>query len=260
MSTKMLLIHPSRLMRKLITSYAHSELSDVIVQSASGPEEGLGLLETNKYDLILSGLEMEGFDGLALREKVRAGGPNQGTPFIIMTSTDTPAQKERLIRHGVKHYVIASRAKEDLARLLATVFNPREKRAHHRYGIPGLVAIFHLSNGEVTAKVLNISLSGILCEQSCADVARECYDPALMDVLFPEEYGDNRAEGILTSVLRLNVMNWDAEARPSVVRVARMFMETPREAQAVVTRALERAEQVLQPPEEEFPPEETPTD
>ena len=246
MSTRMLLVHPSKLIRKTLTSYAHSELSDVVVDAASTPEDGLGMLSDQSYDIIISGLEMPGLDGFSLHAKIRtAEGPNHGTPFVILTSTDTPAQRKRLARHGIGHYMATARAREDLARVVMEACNPRENRAHIRYNIPGAVAVLYMDGDEVTTKVINICLSGILCEQTCANPVFECLGPARIDVLFPEDYGNARAGGISTQVLRLNIMNWDRDRHPTLVRVARKFTEIPEEAWGIMFAAFDKADREM---------------
>jgi CheY-like chemotaxis protein len=246
MSTKMLLVHTSKLIRKTLTSYANSELSDVVVEVASTPEEGLGMLNDQTYDIIVSGLEMPGLDGFSLHERLRtAEGPNHVTPFVILTSTDTPAQRERLARHGIAHYMATARAREDLARVVMEACNPRENRAHIRYNIPGAVAVLYTNGDEVTTKVINVCLSGILCEQTCANPVLECLGPGRMDVIFPEDYGNARAVGISTQVLRLNIMSWDRDRRPNLVRVARKFTDVPEEAWGIMFAAFDKTDREM---------------
>lgn len=63
------------------------------VQEAPDGAAGLALATRQKFDCIITDLNMPGYDGLALTRSVRAGTPNRATPILLLTTESDPAKK-----------------------------------------------------------------------------------------------------------------------------------------------------------------------
>ncbi|MEW5721899.1 MAG: response regulator [Thermodesulfobacteriota bacterium] len=245
MPREMLIVHESQLLRKIITGYVLSELSDLVVESAGSAQEGLVALEKKKYDVIVSALEMSGMDGLELFRRMRFLETNKDTPFVLTTSTDTKAQRRRVASAGIRHVLISPYTATDLARMVDVASDPREKRAFDRYSIPGVMAVFHWVESDISARVLNLSLKGVYCELVHREEYANPLRPFKLDLVFPEEYGRARVENILASVLRINVMNWRDDHTPDLVRLAVKFVQTPAAADKTLRMVLSQASREL---------------
>ena len=241
MSREILVVHESQLLRKIVASYAQAELSDLMVELASTAEEGLRILKEKKFDVVVSTLEMQGMDGLTLFREMAHTGSNAKTPFLLMTSTDTHGQRHRISQAGIDHVLLAPFTGEEFASALDRACNPREKRAHDRFGIYDTEAIIHIGQARVKAKILNISRFGAYCELVYRDDYVQPLKPVMFDIFFPEEYGRARAEGLEAAIMRLHVMTYGENYVPKIIRVAYQFINIPEAAAQTLATILDRA-------------------
>ena len=63
------------------------------VQEAPDGAAGLALASRQKFDCIITDLNMPGMDGLAMIKAVRAGSLNRATPILLLTTEADPAKK-----------------------------------------------------------------------------------------------------------------------------------------------------------------------
>jgi two-component system, chemotaxis family, sensor kinase CheA len=76
-------------------------------------------LRTARYDVVVSDVEMPNMDGLALTASIRATPATAELPVILVTSLQTPEQREAGLRAGADAYFTKGSFDQD--RLLATV-------------------------------------------------------------------------------------------------------------------------------------------
>jgi two-component system chemotaxis sensor kinase CheA len=76
-------------------------------------------LRTGRYDVVVSDVEMPNMDGLALTASIRAAPATAELPVILVTSLQTPEQREAGLRAGADAYFTKGSFDQD--RLLATV-------------------------------------------------------------------------------------------------------------------------------------------
>lgn len=60
--------------------------SGFTVAEASDGEEGLRLLLQDKFNLVLTDVNMPNMDGIAMLQRVRENGPNKFTPILVLTT------------------------------------------------------------------------------------------------------------------------------------------------------------------------------
>ncbi|HYG85342.1 MAG TPA: response regulator [Azospirillum sp.] len=63
------------------------------VQEAADGQAGMALVAKQKFDCIVTDLNMPGMDGLALTRAVRASATNRATPVLLLTTEADPAKK-----------------------------------------------------------------------------------------------------------------------------------------------------------------------
>jgi signal transduction histidine kinase len=74
--------------------------ADYEVQTASDGEEALALVAQSPPDLIVSGVNMPGIDGVELCQAIRSGPRTQRVPFILMTEWAAPADLVKGLEAG----------------------------------------------------------------------------------------------------------------------------------------------------------------
>jgi two-component system chemotaxis sensor kinase CheA len=89
------------------------------VDTAVDGLDGLSRLRAGRYDVVVSDVEMPNMDGLALTAAIRANPATAELPVILVTSLQTPEQREAGLRAGADAYFTKGSFDQD--RLLATV-------------------------------------------------------------------------------------------------------------------------------------------
>lgn len=81
--------------------------------------EALSQLRQEDFDAVVSDIEMPQMDGLALTERIRANPKTEDMPVILVTSLQSPEEKERGLRAGADAYVVKGSFDQD--NLLTTI-------------------------------------------------------------------------------------------------------------------------------------------
>ena len=87
-------------------------------------EDGMEALEktrANRYDLVITDVEMPRLDGFSLTERLRTDDSYKDTPIIIVTSREKDEDKKRGIMVGANAYIV--KGAFDQTNLLETVQN-----------------------------------------------------------------------------------------------------------------------------------------
>ena len=88
------------MVKQYFSSHAVIEVSDVAVNG----KEGLSLLESRQYDLVLLDLIMPGMDGVKVLEEVVRKGIN--TRIIVLTSYNSPEIIRKVSGLGIKYFML----------------------------------------------------------------------------------------------------------------------------------------------------------
>jgi two-component system chemotaxis sensor kinase CheA len=89
------------------------------VETAVDGLDALSRLRHGEFDALVSDIEMPHMDGLALTEHVRADPKTAEMPVVLVTSLQSPAEKERGLHAGADAYVVKGSFDQD--NLLATI-------------------------------------------------------------------------------------------------------------------------------------------
>jgi len=242
---RMLIIHEFGVMRRIVYRNVLAEFDDVEVETAASAQEGLEFLGQSKFDVVISAMEMEGLDGIGLYQEMRKGSLNRETPFIIITSTDTPEQRQRMANSGVENFLFLPFTPLELREMVSGLTDPREMRTTPRFSIPGTTADITFKGGQIEAKVINISLGGVLCELTLYEEDCNFFEPVFIELLFPADYGEAKATGIEARLVRVNVTAWKEDKSAEKLRAAWSFADIPKAAKSTIGMALDRARQEL---------------
>lgn len=198
MSLKILIIHESRVITRIIRDYLFTDHPDAVIDIIDDPvillnsdasNENTGSrIEKTAFDLVFSGLEMSKCSGLHIKDRLLSSAANSDTPFIIMTPTDTPELRERLIKKGVKHVLSIPCTSIQFRELLYNIFNPSPVTEHTLYTIPNSRAVIKLGSKEIDGEIINISTDSIVCEIK-GYTPKELEKAQKATIQFPADYG-----------------------------------------------------------------------
>lgn len=117
---KILIVEDSPTMRQLI-SFALKRLPGVRIVEANDGVDGLKKLSTEKFDLILTDINMPIMDGLKLVSLVRNDANYRSTPIVVITTEGAQEDRDRALALGANDYItkpIQANRILDLARSL----------------------------------------------------------------------------------------------------------------------------------------------
>lgn len=101
---KILIIEDSPTMRQLI-SFALKRLPGVRIVEATDGVDGLKKLSLEKFDLILTDINMPIMDGLKLVSLVRNDANYREVPIVVITTEGAREDRERALALGANDYV-----------------------------------------------------------------------------------------------------------------------------------------------------------
>jgi chemotaxis protein histidine kinase CheA len=98
-----------------------------VVHAAASGAEGLKLLESGSYDVIICDVSMEGMDGLEFTRAVKGGAHPLATPVVLVSAHDSEEDRARGLQAGAESFI----SKRDCAagRLLDEVARARAAAA-----------------------------------------------------------------------------------------------------------------------------------
>ncbi|MBF0199695.1 MAG: response regulator, partial [Planctomycetes bacterium] len=112
---KILHAEDTLIFRQIVRGYLESDGYEVV--SANDGQEAYEMFQEDKYDLLLSDMEMPEMDGFGLIRAIRSGSFNNQVPAIALTTLARPEDREKGLRLGFDRYEL----KIDRSALLATV-------------------------------------------------------------------------------------------------------------------------------------------
>ena len=95
------------------------------VDSAENGIEGLRLVESNAYDLILTDLKMPDMDGIEFLAKIKETHPNE--KVIMITGYSTTEHAEQAMRSGAYNYIEKPFTPETLVKAVKDALSGTEK-------------------------------------------------------------------------------------------------------------------------------------
>ncbi len=99
-----LVVEDSPMMRQLLV-FALSRVKNLRVVEADDGVDGLRKLAGQKFDLILTDINMPIMDGLKLVKRVRTDPIHKDTPIIIITTEGSTEDRQRALQLGANAYI-----------------------------------------------------------------------------------------------------------------------------------------------------------
>lgn len=99
-----LVVEDSPMMRQLLV-FALARIKRIAVTEAEDGVDALRKLATNRYDLIMSDINMPIMDGLKLVKRIRSDANHAATPIIIITTEGSTEDRQRAMALGANAYI-----------------------------------------------------------------------------------------------------------------------------------------------------------
>jgi len=118
---KILCVDDSKIVRDHLQEQLMQIGSDVVL--ATNGQDGCQYANENKFDLIITDIEMPGMNGFDLCNRIRTGGLNQDTPIIILSGDESDKSIEQGFRVGATAYVTKRTARQALVPRVQSIFS-----------------------------------------------------------------------------------------------------------------------------------------
>ena len=99
-----LVVKDSPMMRQLLV-FALSRVKQLRVTEADDGVDGLRKLAANKFDIILTDINMPIMDGLKLVKRVRTDPTHKDVPIVIITTESAEEDRQRALSLGANAYI-----------------------------------------------------------------------------------------------------------------------------------------------------------
>jgi two-component system chemotaxis response regulator CheY len=101
-----LIVDDSSVMRKIVErTLRQAGLDPMIVHEAGSGSEGLEVLKAEKFDLILSDINMPSMDGLEFLRQIREQDLAPGVPVVMITTESSEEHVKQAIQAGARGYI-----------------------------------------------------------------------------------------------------------------------------------------------------------
>lgn len=101
---KVLVVDDSPTMRQLIV-FALKRLRDIKITEANDGVDGLKKVSSDKFDLVLTDINMPVMDGLKLVSLIRSDANHKEVPIVVITTEGGQEDKDRAMALGANSYI-----------------------------------------------------------------------------------------------------------------------------------------------------------
>jgi DNA-binding response OmpR family regulator len=123
--------HPIRELLRL-----HLELAGFDIDETGDGREGLDRTRASAFDLLILDVMLPGLDGISLCRAVRAEGPNQETPILMLTARDGESDKVLGLESGADDYLTKPFGVRELVARIGAIMR-RSRRGAEPSPAPG---------------------------------------------------------------------------------------------------------------------------
>jgi DNA-binding response OmpR family regulator len=224
---KLLLIHPSRSTRALIKKYVYSELSDIEFHEADCGRQALESMDPENFDVIISTDQLKDMDVTDLKAGQKSTRANQHTPLIIISESESRQARNELVEQGFDRVVQIRIRPAELIHKINALCNPRDWRRDTRYHIPGMQVTVAVRQAQIPAFLINISMGGLLVELNSEhpELLMTSDVHLTLQIPGPRPPGPAQITGLRGKLLRLEVIQWQPDLAPAVMRTTYIFQD-----------------------------------
>lgn len=220
---KLLLVHPVRSIRGLITKYAYAELSDIDIVGTESGRQALEYMAAKRFDIVACTDRLKDMELMDLKTQQQETPPNSLTPFVVISESESGHTRNDLVSRGFEHVVQIRVRPADLVLKINKLCDPRNWRRDARYHIPSMRVTINMHQHAIEAFLINISLGGILVELT-TDLPHLLMQSGVQITLrTPLAGGPFTIDGLRGKLLRLEMIKWTPELVPAAMRATFMF-------------------------------------
>ena len=241
MKYRFLIIHHAIVIQKIIKKFLLQLYERSSIDVCLPEDQALKYIAERKYHIVFSGLEMSGLNGFDIHNQLCISKLNTNTPFIIMTASDSPRQKDRFKQQGIPFFLTIPCTFYQFQKITQVVLNTEIPDDNMRFFIPKTQADIYIGNRLFKANIINIGMDSMDCELLCPKEIAKMIRNCEINIHFPEQYNHARVNHINASLLRFSTKERLTDTMPQRLRTTWKFSYTGLDSKTALARVINQA-------------------
>lgn len=219
-----------------------ADLDDVEIVESHNGQLALRMLAGYSFDLIICNCDLEDMPITTLKREILDYSPRNKTTDIIALLEEDDARAS-LVRASFQHIVHMPFTPDKFIAKINQICNPRKWRKSDRFHIPDSMVTIQVWEMQAEAEMINISRGGVLVEITGdrSDLLLQ-NSPKLTLNINVSGYSYKIAS-IPVKLTRINVVAWNENYKPTLMRLAYIFLDLNQNATTELNKALEFAKE-----------------
>ena len=241
MARHILIVDESDMMRRVLQTRIHANLSDAVISEAKGIEQATRVLRENTIHLILYGWDVQDEKGLQFCMQAAAGENGPPIPFLFLIG-DKKEHVQMAAELVGNAYLSMPCSTETLARAIDRFCHPVKLRQDKRYSLNDTSAVIEQRQVRMEVQVLNVSTGGALCEFDLDPQFNGAY-PVMMSIQFSSENGSVAIDGLQAVATNMLVIARHDDQTPKRLRMGFKFVNLSDFARQTFARIFSQSEE-----------------
>jgi len=244
MRYRFLIIHHATVILKIIQKFLLQMYDSAEIDICHPDDQALKHISEEKYQLIYSGLEMAGLNGFDIFDQMRVSKVNSNTPFVMMSATDSPRQKDRYKHRGIQFHLTIPCTFQQFRKITRVVLSPEMPEMHDmnmRFVIPKTTAEIHVGSHTYRANLINVGMDSMDCELLCPEDTAQLIQDCDVSIKFPEQYGNVHIKNLRASLLRMTAKARLTDTMPQRLKTTWKFSFTGLDSQSTLAQVIRKA-------------------
>jgi len=225
MSSKLLIVHSSRMARSIMRRLLLAEAPEYTLVEAEDGQQATQYLREHSFDAVICDEVLSDVPGLSFIEALRKTDSGAATGVVVILSeTTSQANRQNLLNAGIDKFLQVPFTGEQMAAIVRSTQTPRKLRVHHRVSIPGAKATFCFNERPAEGNIVNLSLNGMLIEFNYEFNLGDVFQVAAIDLDFPPEFATEAISNLRGRMIRVQVLTHRADYLPERIHSAWQFV------------------------------------
>lgn len=246
-----LLVHSSRSVRAMVKKLMLAELDDIEIIESDAGADAIQQLSMKPFELLISECQLADMHVTELKKWVGTQSLNIDIRFLVISDNEAEGEADKLVQAGMA-LTRAPIVAQDLIDMINRLCNPRKWRAAERFHIPKSKAVLSVWGMEAAARLINISLGGVLIEVSGDRSELLLQNNPKLTLRFKSPADYHSIRNLPCKLIRLDIIEWDANHKPIAMRGAYIFLELDPKSQMELEQVIMIAQEKEQYAAEEL--------
>jgi CheY-like chemotaxis protein len=237
-----LIAHSSRSIRMMVKRHILADLGDVELVEAINGKEALQRLSTQSFDLVLCDYDLGDMRIAEVRRQIIAHAPNNKAVDMVAFAASAE-EAAHLAEEKFTHIVELPFHPSEFVSTINRICNPRQWRKSNRFHIPNAKAVISVWGMDAEANLINISQGGVLVEVSGDRSDLLLQNNPVLTLNINVASCKSTIKQLPVKLARLNVVAWNDDYKPILMRLAYTFLSLNHEVQSELEQLLQLAEE-----------------